>query len=77
MSVHTRFLVDVKCCYIRFKHFRNPSHTFWTQIIGTLVSLMMGVPHIDWSRPCQHVETFAGCQSVTIGEMQARAYYVL
>ena len=43
-----------------------------TEIIGTLVALLMGVPGLDWSRPCTHVETFAGCQAVTMGEIQER-----
>ena len=42
-----------------------------SEIIGTVVSLLLGIPGLDWSRPSTHVETFAGCQSVTFGEIKA------
>ena len=41
------------------------------EVIGTLVSLLFSVPGLSWTDEIQHVETFAGCASVTMGEMKA------
>ncbi|CAL1151782.1 unnamed protein product [Cladocopium goreaui] len=39
------------------------------RVIGTLMAMLFSLP-LDWGRKVTHVETFAGCASVTRGEIQ-------
>ena len=42
-----------------------------SEVIGTLLTLLFSVPTLDWDKEITHVETFAGCASVTRGEIEA------
>ena len=44
-------------------------HPWYSQVIGMLMSMLFSLP-LDWDKNVQHVETFAGCASVTRGEME-------
>ena len=48
----------------------NTQNLLSSQVIGTLMAMLFSLP-LDWGRKVTHVETFAGCASVTRGEIQA------
>ena len=69
-----KIIPQKNCCVQPFCDINSVEHEpTWTEIIGTLVSLLMGTPGLDWTHPTSHVETFAGGQAVTRGEIKARA----
>lgn len=40
------------------------------QVIATMMSMLFSLP-LDWERKVTHVETFAGCASISRGEIEA------
>lgn len=47
----------------------NPTCSL-AQVIIMLVTLMYGLPGLDWTRETDHAELFSGGMSVTIGELE-------
>lgn len=39
-----------------------------------MVALVYSLPGLDWTHERDHVELFAGCMSVTAGELQDRVF---
>ena len=39
-----------------------------------LVTMMYGLPGLQWESPTGHAELFSGCMSVTIGELEVCIY---
>ena len=48
-----------------------------TKVIGTIVSLLFGVPGLTWEKDLFHLEVFAGQSEVTKAELEALACKLL